>query len=106
MPIYAELSPVNDFRETAICRQFKHGLKTIFFKIKFNLKNLRYCSRGNLCNFLHFKSISLELKRQLKRQVKMECKTSKISNKKSNYLTKTNETISLTKSYYNNIDSR
>ncbi|ELV10521.1 Splicing factor U2AF 35 kDa subunit [Tupaia chinensis] len=47
-PIYAELSPVTDFRE-ACCRQYETG----------------ECARGGFCNFMHLKPISRELRREL-----------------------------------------
>ncbi|XP_020609659.1 splicing factor U2AF 35 kDa subunit-like isoform X4 [Orbicella faveolata] len=47
-PIYAELSPVTDFRE-ACCRQYEMG----------------ECSRGGFCNFMHMRPISRELRREL-----------------------------------------
>jgi len=47
-PIYAELSPVTDFRE-ACCRQYEMG----------------ECTRGGFCNFMHLKPISRELRREL-----------------------------------------
>ncbi|CAK9303470.1 unnamed protein product [Gordionus sp. m RMFG-2023] len=47
-PIYAELSPVTDFRE-ACCRQYEIG----------------ECTRGGFCNFMHLKPISRELRRDL-----------------------------------------
>eukprot|EP00795_Rhopilema_esculentum_P017001 gene17001-8506_t len=47
-PIYAELSPVTDFRE-ACCRQYEMG----------------ECTRGGFCNFMHLKPISRELRRRL-----------------------------------------
>uniref|UniRef100_A0A7E4UMF8 Splicing factor U2AF 26 kDa subunit n=1 Tax=Panagrellus redivivus TaxID=6233 RepID=A0A7E4UMF8_PANRE len=47
-PIYAELSPVTDFRE-ACCRQYELG----------------GCQKGAFCNFMHLKPISRELKRKL-----------------------------------------
>ena len=47
-PIYAELSPVTDFRE-ACCRQYEMG----------------ECTRGGFCNFMHLKPISPNLKREL-----------------------------------------
>nr|CAD2125643.1 unnamed protein product [Meloidogyne enterolobii] len=47
-PIYAELSPVTDFRE-ACCRQYELG----------------DCSKGAFCNFMHLKPISRELRRRL-----------------------------------------
>ena len=48
-PIYAELSPVTDFRE-ACCRQYEMG----------------ECTRGGFCNFMHLKPISRELRRLVK----------------------------------------
>merc|ERR1711893_560189 len=47
-PIYAELSPVSDFRE-ACCRQYELG----------------ECNRGGFCNFMHLKPISRELRKEL-----------------------------------------
>merc|ERR1712121_194867 len=47
-PIYAELSPVTDFRESC-CRQYEMG----------------ECTRGGFCNFMHLKPISRELRREL-----------------------------------------
>lgn len=47
-PIYAELSPVTDFRE-ACCRQYEVG----------------ECTRSGFCNFMHLKPISRELRRYL-----------------------------------------
>ncbi|XP_014668279.1 PREDICTED: splicing factor U2AF 26 kDa subunit-like isoform X2 [Priapulus caudatus] len=47
-PIYAELSPVTDFRE-ACCRQYEMG----------------ECTRGGFCNFMHLKPISRDLRREL-----------------------------------------
>merc|ERR1712142_602047 len=47
-PIYAELSPVTDFRESC-CRQYEMG----------------ECTRGGFCNFMHLKPISSEMKREL-----------------------------------------
>lgn len=48
-PIYCELSPVQDFRDST-CRQ--HDTSS--------------CDRGNLCNFMHIKRPSNELMRSLK----------------------------------------
>ncbi|KII72346.1 Splicing factor U2AF 26 kDa subunit [Thelohanellus kitauei] len=48
-PIYAELSPVTDFRE-ASCRQYAQ----------------RECTRGGFCNFLHLLKISDNLRRKLR----------------------------------------
>lgn len=45
-PVYAELSPVTDFRE-ACCRQYEMG----------------ECTRSGFCNFMHLKPISRELRR-------------------------------------------
>merc|ERR1711874_904383 len=47
-PIYAELSPVTDFRE-ACCRQYEMG----------------ECVRSGFCNFMHSKPISRDLRREL-----------------------------------------
>ncbi|GMT30393.1 hypothetical protein PFISCL1PPCAC_21690, partial [Pristionchus fissidentatus] len=47
-PIYAELSPVTDFRE-ACCRQYELG----------------GCNKGAFCNFMHLKAISPDLRRRL-----------------------------------------
>lgn len=47
-PVYAELSPVTDFRE-ACCRQYEVG----------------ECTRSGFCNFMHLKPISRELRREL-----------------------------------------
>merc|ERR1711953_356291 len=47
-PIYAELSPVTDFRE-ACCRQYEMG----------------ECTRAGFCNFMHLKPISRDLRRDL-----------------------------------------
>lgn len=47
-PVYAELSPVTDFRE-ACCRQYEMG----------------ECTRTGFCNFMHLKPISRDLKRYL-----------------------------------------
>ncbi|XP_074594035.1 splicing factor U2af 38 kDa subunit-like isoform X2 [Brevipalpus obovatus] len=47
-PIYAELSPVTDFRE-ACCRQYEMG----------------ECTRSGFCNFMHLRPISRSLRREL-----------------------------------------
>lgn len=47
-PVYAELSPVTDFRE-ACCRQYEMG----------------ECTRSGFCNFMHLKPISRELRKYL-----------------------------------------
>ena len=46
--MYAELSPVVDFRE-ACCRQYENS----------------ECTRGGFCNFMHLKPVSIVLKREL-----------------------------------------
>merc|ERR1712126_185130 len=46
--MFAELSPVTDFRESR-CRQYELG----------------ECTRGGFCNFMHLKPISRELRRKL-----------------------------------------
>uniref|UniRef100_A0A7E4ZQH0 C3H1-type domain-containing protein n=1 Tax=Panagrellus redivivus TaxID=6233 RepID=A0A7E4ZQH0_PANRE len=48
LPIYAELSPVENFHD-AVCRQHEAG----------------ECTRGGFCNFLHVKQVSLELENRL-----------------------------------------
>jgi splicing factor U2AF 35 kDa subunit len=48
-PLYAELSPVTDFRE-ACCRQNENG----------------ECNRGGFCNFMHLRLPSKDLLRQLR----------------------------------------
>lgn len=48
-PLYAELSPVTDFRE-ACCRQNENG----------------ECNRGGFCNFMHLRLASKELVSALK----------------------------------------
>lgn len=47
-PLFAELSPVTDFRESC-CRQYENS----------------ECTRGGYCNFMHFKYPSRELKKSL-----------------------------------------
>jgi splicing factor U2AF subunit len=47
-PIMAEFSPVTDFREST-CRQYEENI----------------CSRAGLCNFMHLKPISRDLRRRL-----------------------------------------
>lgn len=47
-PVYAELSPVTDFRESC-CRQYENG----------------ECNRGGYCNFMHMKYPARELKKEL-----------------------------------------
>ncbi|XP_076321442.1 splicing factor U2AF 26 kDa subunit-like isoform X1 [Tachypleus tridentatus] len=55
-PVYAELSPVTDFRE-ACCRQYEMGLS--------NMSQNWECTRSGFCNFMHLKPISRELRREL-----------------------------------------
>lgn len=47
-PLYAELSPVTEFRE-ACCRQHEHG----------------ECTKGGFCNFMHPKQPSQQVRRDL-----------------------------------------
>lgn len=47
-PVFAELSPVTDFRESC-CRQYENG----------------ECNRGGYCNFMHLKYPSRDLKKEL-----------------------------------------
>jgi len=47
-PVYAELTPVTDFRE-ACCRQYETG----------------ECTRSGFCNFMHLKPISRKLRHEL-----------------------------------------
>ncbi|KWU43247.1 RNA-binding domain-containing protein, partial [Rhodotorula sp. JG-1b] len=56
-PLYAELSPVTDFRE-ACCRQ----------------NDLGQCDRGGFCNFMHLRHPSRPLLRELQRQQRQERK--------------------------------
>jgi len=56
-PLYAELSPVTDFRE-ACCRQNENG----------------ECNRGGFCNFMHLRLASPELVSQLRHGQKLERK--------------------------------
>ncbi|CAF4451017.1 unnamed protein product, partial [Adineta steineri] len=52
-PIYAELSPVTDFKE-ASCRQYELG----------------ECMRSGFCNFMHIKTLSPEYKKRLRERRK------------------------------------
>ena len=54
-PLYAELSPVTDFRE-ACCRQNENG----------------ECNRGGFCNFMHLRLASKELVSSLKAGQRLE----------------------------------
>lgn len=56
-PLYAELSPVTDFRE-ACCRQNENG----------------ECNRGGFCNFMHLRLASPELVSALKHGQRLERK--------------------------------
>ncbi|ORX86485.1 RNA-binding domain-containing protein, partial [Basidiobolus meristosporus CBS 931.73] len=47
-PLYAELSPVTDFRE-ACCRQYENS----------------ECTRGGFCNFMHLKVVTRKLRKEL-----------------------------------------
>uniref|UniRef100_A0A914EDZ6 Uncharacterized protein n=2 Tax=Acrobeloides nanus TaxID=290746 RepID=A0A914EDZ6_9BILA len=51
-PIYAELCPVNDFRD-ASCRQYE----------------INECTRGGFCNFMHIRPISLKFKKSLQKRL-------------------------------------
>lgn len=65
-PVYAELSPVTDFRE-ACCRQYE--MRYLEFNAGKNLAHLQSnshyseCTRSGFCNFMHLKPISRELRR-------------------------------------------
>ncbi|CAF1302016.1 unnamed protein product [Adineta ricciae] len=50
-PIYAELSPVTDFKE-ASCRQYESGA----------------CNRSGFCNFMHIKTISSAAKNRIRQR--------------------------------------
>ncbi|CAF1057452.1 unnamed protein product [Adineta ricciae] len=52
-PIYAELSPVTDFKE-ASCRQYELG----------------ECMRSGFCNFMHIKTLSPDIKKRLRERRK------------------------------------
>lgn len=54
-PLYAELSPVTDFRE-ACCRQNENG----------------ECNRGGFCNFMHLRLASKELVSSLRAGQRLE----------------------------------
>lgn len=54
-PLYAELSPVTDFRE-ACCRQNENG----------------ECNRGGFCNFMHLRLASKELVSSLRASQRLE----------------------------------
>ncbi|KAG8849347.1 hypothetical protein FRB96_000883 [Tulasnella sp. 330] len=54
-PLYAELSPVTDFRE-ACCRQNENG----------------ECNRGGFCNFMHLRNASKPMVSQLKAGQRLE----------------------------------
>ena len=54
-PLYAELSPVTDFRE-ACCRQNDMG----------------ECNRGGFCNFMHLREPPTEMIKQLHHQQRLE----------------------------------
>jgi splicing factor U2AF subunit len=54
-PLYAELSPVTDFRE-ACCRQNENG----------------ECNRGGFCNFMHLRLASKELVSSLRHGQRVE----------------------------------
>lgn len=67
-PIYAELSPVTDFRE-ACCKQYENdecsrgnNIHLIFY---FSETLVYAYSLGGFCNFMHIKQPNLDLKRRL-----------------------------------------
>lgn len=55
LPVYAELSPVTDFRE-ACCRQHES----------------KECTRGGFCNFMHLKEVTPALKKELEMSQRLE----------------------------------
>jgi splicing factor U2AF subunit len=57
-PLYAELSPVTDFRE-ACCRQNENG----------------ECNRGGFCNFMHLRLASKDLVSALRHGQRLERRT-------------------------------
>ncbi|KAJ8673287.1 hypothetical protein QAD02_004549 [Eretmocerus hayati] len=61
-PVYAELSPVTDFRE-ACCRQYEMGCKGGGSSAMRSSE--RECTRSGFCNFMHLKPISRDLRRYL-----------------------------------------
>jgi splicing factor U2AF subunit len=61
-PVFAELSPVTDFRESC-CRQHEQG----------------ECTRGGYCNFMHFKVPTMSLKKSL---IGSQLKTIRIHDRK------------------------
>jgi splicing factor U2AF subunit len=61
-PVFAELSPVTDFRESC-CRQNELG----------------ECTRGGYCNFMHFKTPTRDLKKSL---IASQLETIKVSTRK------------------------
>lgn len=75
-PVYAELSPVTDFRE-ACCRQYELGMKHKMEalesarggqrrpRVPFSSADQSECTRSGFCNFMHLKPISRELRREL-----------------------------------------
>ncbi|KAI3386716.1 hypothetical protein SNEBB_000472 [Seison nebaliae] len=67
-PIYAELSPVTDFRE-ACCRQYDLG----------------ECTRGGFCNFMHLKHISKTLSKRLFKEQNYRYEDSEHSSRHDGY---------------------
>ena len=84
-PIYAELTPVTDFRE-ACCRQYETGECTRYLKrTRLESRRFKYmhqwwggalwgarivndkflCCRSGFCNFMHLKPISRKLRQEL-----------------------------------------
>lgn len=64
-PVYAELSPVTDFRESC-CRQFEVG----------------ECLRGGFCNFMHVKKPPRDLETSLYSSQRSYYRSKRTSNKK------------------------
>ncbi|CAF0724934.1 unnamed protein product [Rotaria sordida] len=65
-PIYAELSPVTDFKE-ASCRQYELG----------------ECMRSGFCNFMHIKTLSPEIKKRLRERRKRSRSRSRSSSQRN-----------------------
>ncbi|CAF4623817.1 unnamed protein product, partial [Rotaria sp. Silwood1] len=65
-PIYAELSPVTDFKE-ASCRQYELG----------------ECMRSGFCNFMHIKTLSPEIKKHIRERRKRSRSRSRSSSRRN-----------------------
>jgi splicing factor U2AF subunit len=66
VPVWAELSPVTDFRE-ACCRQFETG----------------ECGRAGFCNFMHLKKPSRHVKREMFERQELSVKMLKKDRRRS-----------------------